>query len=40
MGQYYKIVNLDKKQFLYPHKFGDGMKLREFSESSMRTLLA
>jgi len=31
MGQYYLIVNLDKQQFLHPHKFGSGMKLTEFS---------
>ena len=30
MGQYYKICNLDKKQFLHPHKFGQGLKLMEF----------
>lgn len=30
MGQYYMIVNLDKKQFLDPHKFGNGLKLCEF----------
>ena len=38
MGQYYKIVNLDKKQFLHPHKFGDGLKLLEFGCSGMGTL--
>ena len=30
MGQYYYIVNLDKRQFLHPHKLGDGLKLLEF----------
>ena len=30
MGQYYKVVNLDKRQVLHPHAFGDGMKLMEF----------
>jgi hypothetical protein len=30
MGQYYHIVNLDKKEFLVPHVFGDGLKLMEF----------
>lgn len=34
MGQYYRIVNIDKKQFLDPHRFGDGMKLTEFACSS------
>ena len=39
MGQYYYIVNLDKKQFLHPHKFDDGLKLMEFGQSSGGTLL-
>ena len=39
MGQYYKIVNLDKKQFLHPHKFGDGLKLLEFGGSGEGTML-
>ena len=30
MGQYYFIVNLDKREFLHPHAFGDGLKLLEF----------
>ena len=30
MGQYYSIVNIDKKEFICPHKFGDGIKLKEF----------
>ena len=29
MGQYHLTVNLDKKEFLMPHKFGVGLKLRE-----------
>jgi hypothetical protein len=33
MGQYYLIVNLDKKQYLHPHRFGDGLKLLEFGAS-------
>jgi hypothetical protein len=40
MGQYHKVVNLDKKQFLHPHKFGDGLKLREFGCSGEGTLTA
>lgn len=40
MGQYYYIVNLDKRQFLHPHKFGDGLKLLEFSCSQGGTLAA
>ena len=30
MGQYFMPVNYDKKQFLHPHKFGDGLKATEF----------
>ncbi|MGI9491394.1 MAG: hypothetical protein ACR2QF_03105 [Geminicoccaceae bacterium] len=30
MGQYYHVVNTDKKQMLHPHKFDDGLKLGEF----------
>lgn len=33
MGQYYKIANLDKKQFIDPYAFGDGAKLLEFGTS-------
>lgn len=29
MGQYHYVVNLDKKQFINPHKMGDGLKLWE-----------
>ena len=31
MGQYYYVVNIDKKQYLYPHKMGDGLKLWEMA---------
>jgi len=31
MGQYYMTVNIDKKQYLNPHRFGSGLKLLEFS---------
>ena len=34
MGQYYIAVNLDKKQYISPHAFGDGAKLLEFGNSS------
>lgn len=42
MGQYYRIVNLTKKEFLSPHSLGDGAKLMEFgcSGSGMMTALA
>ena len=29
MGQYHLTVNLDRKEFLMPHKLGVGLKLRE-----------
>ena len=29
MGQYFKIVNLDKREYLDPHKLGMGLKLYE-----------
>ena len=40
MGQYFLIVNLDKKQFIHPHTFRDGLKLLEFGCSSHGTLTA
>jgi len=38
MGQYYYITNLDKQEYLHPHKFDDGLKLRELSTSSCGTM--
>jgi hypothetical protein len=38
MGQYYKIVNIKKKQYITPHTFGDGNKLMEFSMSASGVL--
>jgi len=38
MSQYYRIVNLDKKQYLHPHKFGEGTKLLEFGPSGNGTM--
>src|ERR1035437_6782691 len=29
MGQYHYLINLDKKQFVYPHQIGNGLKLKE-----------
>jgi len=29
MGQYWYAVNLDKKEFIHPHKLGSGLKLWE-----------
>jgi hypothetical protein len=40
MGQYYLIANLDKKEYLHPHKFGEGLKLMEFGHSRSSILLA
>ncbi len=40
MGQYHYVVNLTKKEFLYPHKFGDGLKLLEFGMSANGTMTA
>ena len=34
MGQYHLIANLDKREYLYPHEFGDGFKLMEFGQSA------
>lgn len=31
MGQYYKPINIDKKQFVYSHDYGNGLKLMEHS---------
>ena len=33
MGQYHRICNIDRKEFLHPHVFGDGVKLMEFGPS-------
>ena len=40
MGQYYRVCNLDKRQVLDPHAFGDGLKLLEFGCSSLGALTA
>ena len=40
MGQYHQIINYDKKQFLDPHKFGEGVKLMEFSSGQHGTMQA
>lgn len=29
MGQYHLLVNLDKRQFVHPHRIGNGLKLQE-----------
>lgn len=42
MGQYYHIVNVDKKEYLYSHDLNDGLKLLEFgcSANGIMTALA
>ena len=40
MGQYFYVINLDKKQFLNPHTFKDGAKLLEFGCSADGTMTA
>ena len=31
MGQYYIAVNVDKKEFIHPHHYDNGLKLMEWS---------
>jgi hypothetical protein len=31
MGQYYKPINIDKKEFVYSHNYNNGLKLMEHS---------
>lgn len=38
MGQYYLICNIDKEEYINPHKFGEGWKLMEFANSRYGTL--
>ena len=38
MGQYYKVCNLNKLQYLHPHRFGEGLKLLEFGCSANGTM--
>lgn len=38
MGQYWVIINEDKKEYIQPHTFGDGAKLMEFGCSTCGTL--
>jgi len=40
MGQYYRVVNLDKRQYIDPYVFGDGVKLMEFGCSGNGTMTA
>lgn len=38
MGQYFYIVNSAKKQYLHPHKLGEGLKLGELGGNCMAAL--
>ena len=40
MGQYYKIVNVDRKEMLEPFDYGNGMKLMEWSWQGNPMVLA
>ena len=40
MGQYYKIVNLDRKEYLKPWTFGSGAKLMEICINAHGALVA
>ena len=40
MGQYHLTVNLDKKEFIDPHRLGDGLKLWEQMNSQGGTMAA
>lgn len=40
MGQYHYVVNIDKKQYVHPHRFDDGLKLLEFGSSGGGTMQA
>lgn len=40
MGQYFVIVNLDKKEFLDPRKIGGGLKLWEMTHNTDGALTA
>lgn len=33
MGEYFKLINLDKKEFLHPHKCASGLKIWEIVAS-------
>ena len=40
MGQYYKIVNVKKREYLNPHMFNEGLKLMEFGMSAGGSMTA
>jgi hypothetical protein len=40
MGQYHVIVNLDKGEYIHPHKLGDGLKWGEQASSELGIMTA
>ena len=38
MGQYFMVINTDKKEYLMPHDFGSGLKFLEFTSDSCGVL--
>ncbi len=34
MGQYWKLINVDKMEFVHPHTLGDGLKLLEMGSGA------
>ena len=40
MGQYYIIANMDRKEYLIPFDYGNGLKLMEWSYNKNHTILA
>lgn len=40
MGQYFKLVNINKREYLHPHCCGDGLKFLEITTGGMPALLA
>jgi len=40
MGQYFLIVNLDKREYLHPHKLGSGLKFYEILSTNIPKVLA
>ena len=38
MGQYHLPVNLDKREYIYPHKFGSGLKMLEWGSGGATTV--
>lgn len=39
MGQYHQIVNFDKRQYINPHKMGEGVKMSEFIPNGMGAMM-